>query len=110
MGVLFRQRSSNVERNEVQKLRIRHFGELGFSPALGIQKRVGERFFAGDEFVDPLLDRPATDKFMNENISFLANAEGAIGGLVLNRWVPPTVEVDDMAGGGESESRAARLE
>ena len=40
----------------------------------------------------------------------LADAERAIGGLVLDRRVPPAIEVDDVRRGGEVEPGAAGLE
>ena len=35
---------------------------------------------------------------------------GAVGGLVLGRWVPPRVVVDHGVGRGEVEAHAARLQ
>src|SRR5439155_19686124 len=43
-------------------------------------------------------------------VPLLADAEGAIGGLLLDGRVPPAVEVHDVGGGSEIEARAARLE
>ena len=40
----------------------------------------------------------------------LADPVGAVGGLVLDRGVPPAVEVDDVVGAGQVEAGAARLE
>src|SRR5687767_2903853 len=47
---------------------------------------------------------------MHENVVPLADAEGAVGGLVFDGGVPPAVEVDDVCGGGEVEPSAAGLE
>ena len=40
----------------------------------------------------------------------LADAEGAVGGLVLDGRIPPAVEVDHVRGGGQVEPGAAGLE
>ena len=40
----------------------------------------------------------------------LADAVGAVGGLVLDGGVPPGIHVDDVVGGGEVEPGAAGLE
>jgi uncharacterized protein (DUF433 family) len=40
----------------------------------------------------------------------LADAVGAVGGLVLDGGVPPAVEVEDVGGGGEVEADTAGLE
>ena len=37
----------------------------------------------------------------------MPDAEGAVGGLVFDRRIPPTVELDDMTGGGEGETGTA---
>src|SRR5208283_6127894 len=46
----------------------------------------------------------------HQDIAFLADAEGAVGRLVLDRWVPPAVEMHDMRGRRQIEARAAGLE
>ena len=47
---------------------------------------------------------------VNGHGALLADAVGAVGGLVLHCRVPPGVHVDDIVGGGEVEARTARLE
>src|SRR3954447_23472130 len=47
---------------------------------------------------------------MYQHVPFLSNPECPISSLVLHRGVPPAVEVNDVAGGGEVQSRAASLE
>src|SRR3989442_3814079 len=66
--------------------------------------------FLGQRGVDLLLYRATADELVHQHVPLLANAEGAIGGLLLDGRVPPAVEVDDVGGGREIEARAARLE
>ena len=49
---------------------------------------------------DPVFDGAATDEFVDEDRLGLADAVGAVGGLVLGGGVPPRVVVDDGVGGG----------
>jgi len=35
---------------------------------------------------------------MHEDILALADAEGAVGGLIFDRGVPPAIEVEDVVG------------
>ena len=57
-----------------------------------------------------LLERARADELVHLDVAGLADAKGAVGGLVLDRRVPPAVEVEDVVGGGKVQSRAARLE
>jgi len=66
--------------------------------------------FRFDQAVDPLLDRAAADELVDEDVFGLSDAEGAVGRLVLDRRVPPAIEVDDVRGGGEIETGAPLLE
>src|SRR5207248_8600717 len=43
-------------------------------------------------------------------MALLANAKGAVGGLVFHRRVPPAIEVDHVRGGGQIQTRAASSE
>ena len=63
-----------------------------------------------DQGVDPLLDRAAADELVHQHVALLADAEGAVGGLVLDGRIPPAVEVDHVRGGGQVQARAAGLE
>jgi hypothetical protein len=47
---------------------------------------------------------------MHEDIAFLADAEGAVGGLIFDGWIPPSIEVEDVTGGGQVEAGASGLE
>src|SRR5207245_5943055 len=63
-----------------------------------------------DELVDLFLDRPATQELVHEHVRGLTDAERAICRLILDRGIPPAVEVNHMRRGREVEPRAAGLE
>ena len=52
------------------------------------------------EFEDAVLDGAAADELVDEDGLGLADAVGAVGGLVFGGGVPPGVVVDDGVGGG----------
>src|ERR1019366_3920724 len=60
--------------------------------------------------VDPFFDGAAADKLVYQDVAFLADAEGAIGRLVLDSGVPPAIEMNDVASRREVESAAAGFE
>src|ERR1019366_7854402 len=47
---------------------------------------------------------------MHQHVLGLADAQGAVRGLVLDSRVPPTVEMDDVRGCGRVQARASGLE
>ena len=53
---------------------------------------------------------PRQTNLCTSTLLLLADAEGAVGGLILHGGIPPAVEVDHMRGGGEIQPRAAGLE
>ena len=59
---------------------------------------------------DAVLDGLARDEAVDGHGLDLADAVGAIGGLVLDGGVPPGVEEDDLGGGGEVEAGTAGLQ
>ncbi len=74
------------------------------------QRGVGERALLRLELEDALLDRARRDQPVDEHGLVLADAVGAVGGLVLDRRVPPGIEQEDVVGRGEVEAGAAGLE
>ena len=68
---------------------------------------VGQMVFVLNHLVDAFLKGVLRDEAVNEDILVLTDAVGAVGGLCLNSGVPPKVEVDDVAGSGEVETRAS---
>src|SRR5437764_2758374 len=57
-----------------------------------------------------LLHRAARDKLVAGHYPGLADAVGAVRGLVLHRRIPPRVEMNDCVRAGEREAHAAGLE
>jgi hypothetical protein len=62
------------------------------------------------EFEDAVLDGVLGDEAVDEHGAVLADAVGAVGGLIFDGGVPPGVEQEDVVGGGEVEAGAAGLE
>ena len=46
------------------------------------------------------------NKLVDKNILFLTNAEGSIGCLIFDRWIPPAVEVEHMISFGQGYAYA----
>ena len=65
---------------------------------------LGERALALDHLVDALLERAGADELVHLHVARLADAEGAVGGLVLDGRVPPAVEVEDVVRAGQVEA------
>ncbi len=74
-----------------------------------IEEGVGEERFLLLELVNAVFHSARADEFMDEDRLVLADAVGAVGGLVFGGGVPPGVEVDDAIGGGEVKASAARF-
>ena len=68
---------------------------------------MGGGLFILDHGIDPFFERAGGHEFVDQDIAFLADPVGAVGGLVFDGGIPPAVEMDDVAGGGESEAGAA---
>lgn len=60
--------------------------------------------------LDALFDSALADEFVDEDGFVLADAVGAVGGLVFCGRVPPGVVVDDGVGIGEGEPGSACFE
>ena len=71
---------------------------------------LGEILLLRDQRVDPLLERADARELAHLHVLALTDPERAIGRLILDRRVPPAIEVDDVVGRGEVEARAARLQ
>src|SRR5450759_2154168 len=56
------------------------------------------------------LNRGARDHADHGDRAILADAVGAVGGLILDGWVPPGIQVNDVGGGGQVQSGAARAQ
>jgi hypothetical protein len=63
------------------------------------QHEVGDVALARHDLLDPLVDRARADQPVRDDDAGLADAPGAVPGLVLDRRVPPAVVEHDVAGG-----------
>ena len=63
-----------------------------------------------DHLIDPLLQRAKADELVHLHRAHLADAERAVGRLILNRGIPPTVVVEHVIRRGEVQPQSARLE
>ena len=76
----------------------------------GGEEGVGELSFFELELVDAVFDGGGAEEFVDEDGFVLADAVGAVGGLVFSSWVPPGVVVDDGVGASEVEAGASGFE
>jgi hypothetical protein len=77
--------------------------------AAGIfEGRIGKGALPCVELEDSFFDCVARDQSMQNDGAILPDAVGAVGGLLLNCWIPPRVEEEHMVRGGEVEAGAAR--
>ena len=98
----------DIERDELQQLIVLHLGQQHLATAF--EQIIGELALRVNELIDPLLNRPAADELVHQDVPGLADAERAVGGLVLDSWVPPAIDMDDVRGGGEVEAGATGLQ
>src|ERR1700730_1110280 len=84
--------------------------EAGAGAARGFVNSGGKRFLALLQFEHALFHRPLRDEFVDEDGLVLADAVGAVGGLVLDGRVPPWIVMDHRVGRGQVEAGAAGLE
>ena len=94
--------------HEVEKLLVAELGDPVL--AAGADDVFSDFLLAIDEGVDALLDGADADELVDDDVLFLADAEGAVGGLVLDGGVPPAVKMDHVVGAGEVEAGAARFD
>ena len=72
------------------------FGQLELLGFAG-EDAFGEAGFLGLQLLDAFLDAAGADELVDEYGFVLADAVGAVGGLVLDRRVPPGVQVEDVS-------------
>ena len=97
----------NIEPHQVEQFAVAHLGEQQLrAPFQHVVHQLPLRF---EQLVDAFLDGATTDELVHQYILLLADTEGTVGRLIFHRRIPPAVEVNHMGGGGEVQSRAARL-
>ena len=78
------------------------FGEPRLAAA---DDRAGDLLLLLDHGVDLLLQRPDADELVHLDPAGLADPEGAVGRLVLDRRVPPAIEVEHVVRGRQVQAR-----
>src|SRR5438093_2077145 len=97
-----------IERNELQQLVVSHLGQQHLATAF--EQILGQLALGVNELIDLFFNRPAADELVHEHVPGLADAERTVGGLILDGWIPPAIEMHDMRSGSEVESGAAGLQ
>ena len=71
---------------------------------------LGQGFFLFLEFADFFFDAVFDEQAVGDDFLGLADAVGAVDGLVFDGGVPPGIEEDDVAGGSQVQAEAAGFE
>ena len=94
--------------DEVKQVPIAHSGQIDFTTAG--QKLLRQSPLKFDQLIDSLLDCATADEFVHQDIALLPNAKGAVGCLIFDGGVPPSIEMNDMRSRREIQAGATRLE
>ena len=73
-----------VEADELEQVGVSHFGEDAGGAVVVAEDVGGEGLLVADELVYAFFERAFADEFVDENVLRLADAEGAVGGLVFD--------------------------
>jgi hypothetical protein len=98
-------RATDIERHKVHQLRIAHFRQQRFG-ALS-KDFICQSLLVLNHLVDSFFQRPSANQFVDQDVSFLSDAEGPVCRLILHRRVPPAVEMNDVRCGSQIQPRAA---
>ena len=85
----------SAEPQEVQQLGVAQLSQPFLSAAEYLLRQLP---LGLQHLVNFLLYGPITHQLVYHDVFRLPDTEGPVGGLVLHRRIPPTVEVDHMAG------------
>src|SRR5208283_1023508 len=102
MASSFLRGGAEVEPDERHEIPVAEFGQVDLAPAG--QHVLGHPPLRFDELIDSLFYSATAHEFVHEDVALLPDAEGAVGRLVLDRRIPPAVEMHDMRGGGQVEA------
>src|SRR5215471_1197655 len=100
-------RRAKVKRHQFQQFLVLQLGQLHLRSTF--EKIPRQLLLRLDQLVDFILDSTLANELVHQYVFGLSDAEGTVGGLVLNLRIPPPVEMDDMRGRREIEPGAARL-
>src|SRR6202011_1478582 len=101
-------RRAQIERHEAEQFVVSHLGQDQVRPAA--QKIAGQLLLCLDHLVDLLLDGAATNELVHQDILSLPDSEGPVSSLVFHSRIPPSVEMNNVGGGGQIEPGASRLD
>ena len=100
--------AADIEGHEAEKFLVAQLRQQGF--AFLVEQLIGQGPFVPDHGVDAFFHRAAADELVDQHIPFLANAKRSIRGLVLDRGIPPAIEVHHVRSGGQVQPAAPGLE
>src|SRR5262249_39222054 len=107
-GNTLSRRHSSRPRLNVEKAEDFSLGQAQRWRRAVLLKQLGEKLpFAFEDVGDAILDGSLGDETGDENRGLLADAVGAIDGLVLHRRVPPAIEQENIVGELQVEPDAA---
>src|SRR6476660_2408810 len=85
-------------------------GETGHERLLAVDGGVDRGAFFFLQAQDFFFDRVAGNQLVGGDDAGLPDAMGAVGGLRLDRWIPPRIEMNDGVGGGKIQADAASFQ
>ena len=87
-------RASHVEPDQIEQCIVRQLSEADLT--VTGQDIVRQFLLLRDHLIDAFFNRASGHEFVHQHIVSLADAKGTVGGLILDRWIPPAIEVDDV--------------
>src|SRR5260370_36259856 len=97
-----------IERNQLEQLLVFQFGQEQARAAF--EQIRGKLLLRFDHVVDFIFDRPPAHELVHQYVLVLSNAKSTVRGLILNRRIPPAVEMHDVGGGRKVQPCATRFE
>src|SRR5271156_111714 len=94
----------NIKCHQIQQLLVAELGQLQLRTCF--ENVLDKGLLRLDQLINLILDSAAADELMHENIARLPDPERPIGRLILDGWIPPTIEMHHMRGSGEIEAGA----
>ena len=79
-------------------------------PSAACDNLIAQAALALQHLIDPLFERPHGDELVHLDILGLSHPISAVGRLILDRGVPPAVEVEHMVRRGQIQTYAAGLD
>src|SRR5256885_11519863 len=96
-----------AQREQLLQRGSREFSQPTFARA---DNAGGKFLLAFDHLINLLFKRAGAEELVHLHVLLLPDAKRAVGRLILDRRIPPAIEVEDMVRGGEIEARASSFE